>query len=185
MNDGSSPRDRLHGAALEVFRRMPPRARRRTVRTIAPSFTVGAIVFVERADGALLLARLAYRERWGAPGGLLKRDEEAEAGARREVLEETGLAIELLGEPTVVVDPEPRRVDVVFRARPARGVDPSTAEPGSPEIVELGWFDREALPELQPEAAAALIRLARASRSPASEPVPGDRRRGSGPFRGA
>lgn len=182
--DRRSVRDRLHGLALEVFRRMPSRARRRTVRTIAPSFTVGAIVFVERPDGAILLARLAYRDRWGAPGGLLKRGEDAEDGARREVLEETGLAVELLGEPTVVVDPEPRRIDVVFRARVAPGADPSSAAPRSPEILELAWFDRDALPELQPEAAAALIRLARASRAPASRPVPGPGW-SDGSFRGA
>ena len=100
-------------------------------------------------------------------------------------INQVAAAVELLGEPTVVVDPDPRRVDVVFRARLAPGVDPATAAPGSPEIVELAWFDRESLPELQPEAAAALIRLARASRSPASRPVPGSGARDGGPFRGA
>lgn len=173
MSGDGGVRDQLHRLALEGFRRMPTWARRRTVRTIAPSFTVGAIVFVERADGRVLLARLAYRERWGVPGGLLKRGEDPADGARREVFEETGLVIDLLGEPAVVVDPEPQRVDVVFRATVADGVDPDSAASGSPEIVELRWFDREALPELQHEASEAMVRLARASRSPVSFPLPG------------
>jgi 8-oxo-dGTP diphosphatase len=180
-----SARDRAHRLALEGFRRLPTWARRRVVRTIAPSFTVGAMVFIERSDGAVLLARLAYRQRWGVPGGLLQRGEEAADGARREVFEETGLVIDLLGEPTVVVDPEPQRIDVVFRARVADGTDPDSAAPGSPEILELRWFPPDELPELHPEASDALVRLARASRAPASPPVPGP---GSGPggrFRGA
>lgn len=168
----SSRRDRLHRAALGGFRRLPTWARRRVVRTIAPSFTVGAMAFVERSDGAILLVRLAYRKRWGVPGGLLERGEEADVGARREVVEETGLVIDLLGEPTVVVDPEPQRVDIVFRARVADGIDPASAAPHSPEIVEVRWFQRDALPELHPEAATALVRLARASTSPTSLPIP-------------
>src|SRR5690606_9648623 len=97
---------------------------RRIVRAVSPSFTVGAMCFIERPDGALLLVRHSYRDRWGVPGGLLQRGEDVEEGARREVREEVGLEVELLGEPAVVVDAAPQRVDVVFRARPAIDVDP-------------------------------------------------------------
>jgi 8-oxo-dGTP pyrophosphatase MutT (NUDIX family) len=81
--------------------------------------------------------------------------------ARREAMEEVGLTIELLGEPAVVVDPDPRRVDVVFWAR---AVEADQATPGSPEIVELAWFAPDELPELQHEASSALVALARARR---------------------
>jgi len=147
--------------ALEVFGRLPVSARRRVVRTIAPSYTVGAICVIERADGSLLLVRLSYRNRWGLPGGLLKRGEDPADGARREVLEESGLEIDLLGEPAVVVDPPAQRIDIVFRARPAAGVDPAEVATSSPEIVELAWFPADALPDLQFEASGALIALAR------------------------
>jgi ADP-ribose pyrophosphatase YjhB (NUDIX family) len=154
---------RLHRALLEVFARLPIPVRRRIVRYASPSFTVGAICLVERADGRVLLARQVYRERWGIPGGLLARREDAASAARREILEEVGLRVELRGEPASVVEPETRRLDLVFRARLMDERDADTAHPASPEIREVGWFSPDALPELQVETAQALMALARAS----------------------
>jgi ADP-ribose pyrophosphatase YjhB (NUDIX family) len=94
---------------------------------------------------------------------LLKRGEDVQDGARREATEEVGLDIEILGEPAVVVAPEPRRVDVIFRCRVADGVDPDGIRASSPEIVEARWVARESLPELQHEASGALVALARAA----------------------
>lgn len=162
----------LHRSALRAFGRLPVGIRRRIVRAISPSFTVGAMCIIERDDGALLFVRHSYRDRWGVPGGLLQRDEDVEAGARREVHEEVGLMIELLGEPAVVVDSGPRRVDVVFRCRPAPGSDAGAIAPSSPEIVEARWFRPEELPELQVETAGALVTLARASVSPVDRRLP-------------
>ncbi len=152
---------RLHLAALHVYQRLPLRARRRVVRTIAPGFTVGAMCFIERDDGRVLLVQLSYRNHWGVPGGLLKRGEEPEAAAHREVSEEVGIDIVLTGEPAVVVAVDARRVDLVFRARPAPGQDPDLARPGSPEIVAARWFPADDLPELQHEARGAFATLAR------------------------
>lgn len=155
--------DRLQTALLLFFRRLPPFLRRRIVRVLTPSFTVGAICLIERADGKVLLVQQVYRNAWGVPGGLSKRGEDIATCAKREVLEETGIAIDLIGEPAVVVDAVPRRVDVVYRARPAPGVDLSVAEPQSPEIRDLRWFALDELPELQHEAVSALAALTRAS----------------------
>lgn len=151
----------LHRSLLRVFRALPRGARRRVVRTIAPSFTVGSMCFIERPDGALLLVRHVYRRRWGVPGGLLERGEDPAEAAVREVREEVGLDVVLLGEPAVVVDPEPQRVDIVYRARVAPGVDWRDASPRSPEIGTVGWFPPRDLPELQHETAGAFVALAR------------------------
>lgn len=162
----------LYRLALQVYRRLPAGLRRRAVRAVSPSFTVGAMCFIERTDGALLLVRHSYRERWGVPGGLLQRGEDVEVGACREVHEEVGLAVELLGEPAVVVDAAPQRVDVVFRARPATvgGTEPDVT--GSAEIVEARWFAPDSLPELQYETAGALVALARIAAGAGQRPLP-------------
>lgn len=154
---------RLHRVALQLFRRLPLGARRRVVRAITPGYTVGSMVLTYRADGALLLVRQSYRNSWGVPGGLLKRGETPEDAALREVAEEVDIPVVLVGEPAVVVDADARRVDIVFRGRPADGIDPDAARPSSAEIVDLGWFATDALPDLQFETSGALMALARQS----------------------
>jgi ADP-ribose pyrophosphatase YjhB (NUDIX family) len=136
------------------------------VRLIAPSYTVGAVCVIERPDGHILLVRQTYRKRWGVPGGLLKRGEDPAVGARREVLEEVGMRVELVGPPAVVVDADPQRVDIVYRARPVSLAEVGEVRPGSPEIEEVAWFALDALPELQFETAGAMVALARQGARP-------------------
>ena len=154
----------LHQGLLKVWQRLPRRARIGIVHVLAPGYTVGAICRLERADGSILLVRHLYRNRWGLPGGLLQRGEAAPAAVVREALEEVGVPIVVVGEPAVVVDPDPRRVDVVFRARLDDPADADRVRPCSPEIVEVGWFPPDDLPELQFEAAGALAALRRQGR---------------------
>jgi ADP-ribose pyrophosphatase YjhB (NUDIX family) len=169
-------RDRLTTVLLGVYRRLPVWWRRRIVRTLSPSFTVGAMVFVERDDGAMLFVQHTYRERWGVPGGLLEKGEEPRDAAVREVFEETGLRVVLVGEPAVVVDAEPQRVDVLFRARLA---DPEAEAAGvsSPEIRAVQWFPADGFPELQYETAHAMVALARSAHSPQARPLDSGGRR--------
>jgi 8-oxo-dGTP diphosphatase len=149
--------------ALGGLRLLPTSLRRWLVRQVAPSYTVGGLCVIERADGRILLVRHAYRPGWGLPGGFLKRGEAPSDGARREVREEVGLGVELVGEPTVVVAPQWRRVDVVFAARPAPDADPDLVRSTSAEIDDARWFSRHALPTLQEEAIEALAALARSA----------------------
>ena len=54
-----------------------------------------------------------------------------------------------------------RRVDVVFHARLAEGSAQPEGTTHSPEISDARWFPPDGLPELLPEATAALIQLGR------------------------
>jgi len=159
---------------LSVFRYFPPFLRRWSVRFVSPSFTVGAICHIERSDGDVLMVRHGYRSGWGVPGGLLQRGEEPAMAAVREVFEEVGLRIELVGEPAVVVDPDQQRIDLIFRARPAADSESNLARPCSPEIIEVAWFRADALPRLQVETGQALVALARSARSPQARPFRSD-----------
>lgn len=151
----------LHRLLLRLFAALPRGVRRRLVRWGSPSYTVGAVGVVEREDGRVLLIRQRYRHHWGLPGGLLSRGEAPDAAVRREIAEEVGLRVDVVGEPVVVVDPSPQRVDVTFRVVPSVGEDPDGARPTSPEIVETRWFPRDDLPRLQHETRAALAALVR------------------------
>ncbi len=158
----------LYSLALRVFGALPRRVRRQLVRWGSPSFTVGALCVVQRSDGRILLVSQSYRGGWGLPGGLMARGEVPEDAVLREVREEVGLEVRV-GAPTVVVDPEARRVDVVFGADPAPGQDLDRLRSTSPEIVDLGWFDRADLPRLQAETVASLAALDRAVGSSQSQ----------------
>ena len=147
---------------LAGYKRLPQAARTFLIRRATPSFHVGAICVVERADGHMLLVRQSYRrDGWGFPGGLLRRREEPADGARRELKEELGIDVELQGLPVVVVDASMRRVDVIFNARLAAGSADPEGTPHSPEISAAKWFPPDGLPSLLPEATAALVQLGR------------------------
>ncbi len=146
----------LHRLALDVFGRLPRRLRRQAVRILAPTYTVGAVCVIQGDDDRIVLIRQRYRDRWGLPGGLLARRELAAHAAVREVREEIGLEVELVGAPTVFVDPTVRRVDVIYLARPSPGESMGEMRPTSPEISAVEWFDPHSLPELQEETRTAL-----------------------------
>jgi 8-oxo-dGTP diphosphatase len=157
-----APARRTQTVLLAAYKRLPQPARALLIRLGTPSFHVGAICVVERRDGHMLLVRQSYRrDGWGFPGGLMRRGEEPADAARRELREELGIDVELDGLPVVVIDSPMRRVDVVFNAR----LTESSAEPEttthSPEISAARWFAPDDLPDLLPEATAALIQLGR------------------------
>ena len=136
---------------MRIFRALPEGARQRAVRTVAPSYTLGAQARVVRSDGRVLLVKAAYRWSWGMPGGLMDPGEGPAEAAIRETAEETGLEIELIGEPVIVLETEMQRVNFIYQAVPAPGADPDAIKPQASEILELGWFAHDEFPNTIPD----------------------------------
>ena len=106
-------------------------------------FTVSAAAIITNGNGQVLLLNHAFRpfSGWGLPGGFLTVREQPEAAIRRELLEETGL--ELHDLKMFRIRTIGRHVEILFTANAHE-----TGEVKSPrEILELGWFEPDRLPE--------------------------------------
>lgn len=121
---------------------------------ISRDFTVAA--FVVHADRVLLLWHRKL-QMWLPPGGHIEPDELPDEAAVREVAEEAGISVELVGERGVAVD-DPRQlirpagiqlerirpghehIDLIYFARP---LDPDGAQAtNNHESEAIGWYTR-------------------------------------------
>jgi 8-oxo-dGTP diphosphatase len=98
-------------------------------------------------DGKVLLGRRAFepdRGKWDIPGGFLHAWELPRDGARREVLEETGLHIELGEIVDMQIDTygdSAYTLNVYYLAAPVSGI-----EQAADDLSELRWFTPLELP---------------------------------------
>jgi 8-oxo-dGTP diphosphatase len=83
---------------------------------------------------------------WALPGGFIDEGEEAGAACRREALEETGLAVELLEQLFTYSNPErdPRQhtMAVVYACRVPPGSEPRAGD----DAGEARWFSEAQIP---------------------------------------
>lgn len=117
-------------------------------------FTVA--VFVVRGEEVLLLFHRKL-QKWLPPGGHIDLPELPDEAALREVFEETGVRVRLIGDPALPVDtprqlvrpagiqledigPGHQHIDLIYYAVP----DPIEQEPTGnlAECEECGWFTR-------------------------------------------
>lgn len=147
----SSALDPLRKVGFTIFGRLPRRARVLAVRAGTPGFTVGALVLLQREGdrSSVLLVHQRHTRQWALPGGLLRRSEGASEGVRREVYEELGLNLDVAQTSHaagVIVDPRPRRVDVLFACTLA--ADAPEPSPHHVEVAAVRWCTVGDLPAI-------------------------------------
>ncbi len=111
------------------------------------------VTAVIRDGHRFLLARHAVTGLWSLIGGGIEPGEEPAEALRREVLEETGAEIRILrlvgaygGDGLAGEYPNGDRVGYVTIAYECELLGP--AAPDMDELMELGWFERDAIPTL-------------------------------------
>ena len=99
-------------------------------------------------DGHLLLAQRAvepFKGYWDIPGGFLEAGEDPQDGARRELLEETGLEIRITGLLGIYIDSYGQdnyyTFNVCYIAEPLRG-----ELRAMDDVAALKWFAMDELP---------------------------------------
>ena len=159
----------LHRFALSVWRGFPPRLAGFAKGLLARRWLVGAVaVIIDETTSPIevLLVEHSYRLRgaWGLPGGSLEStpgnpnrprddassDDVIESALRREVLEEIGIEVTVMGLlridaiPYIPEEPGPYRLDFYFRCAPREGFSAlrrslasGRVKPSSPEITQM------------------------------------------------
>ena len=137
---------RLHRLSLRVWRLFPPRLAGFLKGLLARKWLVGAVaVMIDEnvSPREVLLVEHSYRPRgaWGLPGGSLEStpgdptrphddsagDDVIESALRREIMEELGIEVTVIGLlridaiPYIPEEPGPYRLDFYFRCEPRDG----------------------------------------------------------------
>lgn len=108
-----------------------------------PKFAAATVV---EQDGRVLFVRRLTQPGyglWSLPGGYVDRGEVVEKAAAREVLEETGLRVEIAGLVGLFSESGHPVVVAAYHCLSVHG----HAAPG-PEVSELGYFQPDSLPPL-------------------------------------
>lgn len=109
--------------------------------TFLPWQHVGVAAVISK-DGAVLLEQRAFgaaKGRWALPGGMLEFGEQVEAGLVREVLEETGIRVEI---GTLLGVMGGQRVCIVFYEAAPTGGELAKSD----ESLDVQWFALDTIP---------------------------------------
>lgn len=143
----------INRIGLNLFRRLPPPIRRRVVGAGTPNFTVGALLLLRDGDDRILLVRQRHTNGWSLPGGLLESGETPEAALVREVGEELTMTLDpgwlTPAVPHALVDPQSRRVDIVFTLTSGAGIGAGVkgdVKADGVEVLKAHWFAPAGLP---------------------------------------
>jgi ADP-ribose pyrophosphatase YjhB (NUDIX family) len=134
-----------------VWKALPIPLRRRILLLTQATFTLGVTGVVVDTERGVLLMRNRLRESsgWELPGGFVDRDETLESALIREIRQETGLEIEVVGLLSTRIA-RPEHVDVCYACRVTGG----TFRIDNSEVLAARYFAADALPaQLPPDQA--------------------------------
>ena len=114
------------------------------------SVSVAGVVIDE--DGRALIIQRRDNAHWEPPGGVLERNEAISDGLRREIKEETGLAVEPVALTGVYKNMSRGIIALVFRCRAVGG---ELAE--NEEVTGFRWVRKNDVRSIMPEAYAVRI----------------------------
>lgn len=115
----------------------------------------GARIVISRDNGDILLQLRSDFHKWGLPGGMAEPGESLETVIRREVLEETGLAIADVTPFGFASDPDFETIDFpngdrtqFFVMNFHTGAFTGALATDDEETLRLGWFSPSELPDM-------------------------------------
>jgi 8-oxo-dGTP diphosphatase len=106
-----------------------------------PKHSVSVAGIVVDDQNRVLLIQRRDNGHWEPPGGVLELDETLEEGVKREVLEETGVHVEVDRLTGVYKNLRRGIVALVFRCAPSAGRPQETAESATVKWVDLSDID--------------------------------------------
>ena len=128
----------------KLWKITPRGLRWRAMWLISPRYVVGVAGVVLNQRGEVLLAHHVFRDAiaWGLPGGALGYGERLEEGVHREILEETGISVEVGPLLQVTMHPEWPNLTCHFLC----AVDGLPQARVNGELFEAGFYALDDLP---------------------------------------
>lgn len=115
------------------------------MRFLQDQFLVGVTGIIFNDNQEVLLFKHSYRAHaWSLPGGYLKSGEHPREGLEREIKEESNLVVSIDEALKTRTDREVARLDICYR-----GIYIGGEFVPSAEVIECGFFSKDALPLLR------------------------------------